>query len=106
MMKPAVRMIGIAALTASLAYGLFAVAGCNSSKDGGKGAVTLKYANFPPSATFPCVQMERWKSEIEKRTNGKVKIDTFPGGALLGAKNMFDGIEAGVADIGCTAMSY
>ncbi len=68
--------------------------------------ITLKYANFPPSTTFPCVQMEEWKKEVEKRTNGKVKIQTFPGGTLLPAKNIFDGVITGTADIGNFAMSY
>ncbi len=68
--------------------------------------ITLKYANFPPATTFPCVQMERWSKEVEKRTNGKVKVQTFPGGTLLPAKNIFDGVVAGTADIGNFAMSY
>jgi len=68
--------------------------------------ITLTYANFPPASTFPCVQMERWKTEVEKRSNGAVTIHTFPGSSLLGAKNMFDGVVAGQADIGCFAMSY
>ena len=69
-------------------------------------SISLNYANFPPAPTFPCVQMERWKNEVEKRTNGKVKINTFPGGTLLGAKEMMDGIIAGQADIGCLCMAY
>ncbi len=68
--------------------------------------ITLKYANFPPAATFPCVQMERWSKEVEQRTNGKVKVQTFPGGTLLPAKNIFDGVISGMADIGNLAMSY
>lgn len=68
--------------------------------------ITLTYANFPPASTFPCVQMEKWKQEVEKRTGGKVQVKTFPGGTLLGAKNMYDGVESGAADIGCFAMSY
>jgi TRAP-type C4-dicarboxylate transport system substrate-binding protein len=68
--------------------------------------ITLTYANFPPAATFPCVQMEQWKQEVEKRTDGKVQVKTFPGSTLLGAKNMYDGVESGAADIGCFAMSY
>ncbi len=68
--------------------------------------VKLNYANFPPAPTFPCVQMERWKKEVEKRTNGKVMINTFPGGTLLGAKNMMDGVISGQADIGCLCMAY
>ena len=70
------------------------------------GPVKLSYANFPPAPTFPCVQMERWKTEVEKRTSGKVNINTFPGGTLLGAKAMMDGVIAGQADIGCLCMAY
>ncbi len=68
--------------------------------------IALKYANFPPASTFPCVQMEKWAREVEKRTGGKVKVQTFPGSTLLPAKNIFDGVVAGMADIGNFAMSY
>lgn len=68
--------------------------------------IKLTYANFPPAQTFPCVQMERWAKEVEKRTSGKVKVQTFPGGTLLPAKNIFDGVISGTADIGNFAMSY
>ncbi|MDD2390631.1 MAG: TRAP transporter substrate-binding protein [Desulfobacterales bacterium] len=70
------------------------------------GTIRLSYANFPPATTFPCVQMERWKTEVEKRTNGKVVVNTFPGGTLLDAKNMIDGVIAGQADIGVLCMAY
>lgn len=68
--------------------------------------IKLTYANFPPAPTFPCVQMERWKTEVEKRTNGKVLVNTFPGGTLLDSKNMMDGVIAGQADIGNLSMAY
>ena len=68
--------------------------------------VTLNYANFPPAPTFPCVQMERWKKQVEENTNNSIKINTFPGGTLLGAKGMMDGVIAGQADIGCLCMAY
>ncbi|MBU2455233.1 MAG: TRAP transporter substrate-binding protein DctP, partial [Proteobacteria bacterium] len=70
------------------------------------GTIKLNYANFPPAPTFPCVQMERWKVEVEKRTNGQVAVNTFPGGTLLGAKGMLDGVIAGQADIGNICMAY
>lgn len=50
--------------------------------------------------------MERWAKEVEKRTQGKVQIKTFPGSTLLPAKNIFDGVIVGTADIGNFAMSY
>ena len=68
--------------------------------------IKLSYANFPPAPTFPCVQMERWKKEVEKRTDGKVQVDTYPGGTLLDAKAMMDGVIEGQADIGCLCMAY
>ena len=70
------------------------------------GTIKLTYANFPPAPTFPCVQMERWKTEVEKRTKGAVAIQTFPGVTLLGAKAMMDGVLAGQADIGNLCMAY
>ncbi|WP_461209770.1 TRAP transporter substrate-binding protein [Desulfocurvus sp. DL9XJH121] len=68
--------------------------------------ITLSYANFPPAPTFPCIQMERWVSEVESRTNGKVDIQTYPGSTLLGAKNMWSGVIQGQADIGCISLAY
>lgn len=70
------------------------------------GPVKLSYANFPPAPTFPCVQMERWKKEVEKRTSGKVVINTYPGGTLLKDKAIMDGVIAGTADIGNLCMAY
>jgi TRAP-type C4-dicarboxylate transport system substrate-binding protein len=70
------------------------------------GKIKLNYASFTPAPTFPSVQMERWKVEVEKRTNGAVKINTFPGGTLLGPKAMLDGVIAGQADIGTLCMAY
>jgi TRAP-type C4-dicarboxylate transport system substrate-binding protein len=69
-------------------------------------SIKLSYANFPPAPTFPCIQMERWKKEVEKRTNGKVTVNTYPGGTLLGAKNMMDGVIAGQSNIGNLCMAY
>ncbi len=80
--------------------------GCTPRESARDGVIVLSYANFPPNSTFPCIQMERWKAEVEKRTGGRVQIKTYPGGTLLGAKDIFDGVAAGAADIGNFAMSY
>jgi len=91
---------------------LAALVGCKSKEQpaGGQAAktevITLRYANFPVASTFPCVQMERWKEQVETRTEGRVKINTFPDSTLLDAKGMMDGVIAGQADIGCLCMAY
>lgn len=68
--------------------------------------ITLKYAFFAPAGTFPAVQMEEWASRINERTDGWVEVETYPGGALLGPFNMFDGVLEGVAEIGLSCPSY
>lgn len=68
--------------------------------------ISLNYAFFAPAQTFPGVQMQFWADELEKRTEGKVAVNTFPGGTLLTASNMLDGVLNGVADIGLTTTSY
>lgn len=68
--------------------------------------ITLKYAFFAPEGTFPGRQMSHWASEVEKRTGGKVKVQMFSGGSLLGAREMWDGVTMGVTDIGLSAPSY
>lgn len=68
--------------------------------------IELSYAFFAPANSFPAVQMEKWKEEVEKRTNGKVKINLFPGGTLLKADNMYDGVANKVADIGLSSTTY
>jgi len=66
----------------------------------------LTYAFFAPAGTFPGRQMAHWAEELEKRTDGLVKVQTFPGGTLLGARDMYDGVLRGVADIGLGSPSY
>ncbi len=68
--------------------------------------IKLTYAFFAPAGTFPGKQMAQWAKEVEKRTDGLVKIQTFPGGTLLGARDMYDGVLNGVADIGLGSPSY
>jgi TRAP-type transport system periplasmic protein len=93
-------IVSVAILAMAMSGGSLSVA---SAADA---SVQMTYANFPPATTFPCIQMERWVKEVEQRTKGKLKIKTFPGGTLLEAKNMFDGVVAGAADIGCLATAY
>ncbi|WP_289135802.1 TRAP transporter substrate-binding protein [uncultured Brevibacillus sp.] len=81
-------------------------AGGQSSPASNEKPIELSYAFFAPANTFPAVQMEKWKAELERRTNGKVKVNLFLGGTLLKADNMYDGIANKVADIGLSSTTY
>ena len=47
-----------------------------------------------------------WAKEIEKRTNGRIKITIFPGGTLTAADKCYDGVVKGISDIGMSVFAY
>jgi TRAP-type C4-dicarboxylate transport system substrate-binding protein len=47
-----------------------------------------------------------WAKEIERRTNGRVKITIFPGGTLTAADKCYDGVVKGISDIGMSVFAY
>ena len=62
--------------------------------------VTLTYATYF-NANDPLVQVDTWfMKEVEKRTNGEVKFDTYYGGAMLGGPDIYPGLSQGAVDVG------
>ena len=106
-MKRKLLFFGIVSLIISL---LLAACGGGGAENTGETEssepIILKYAFFAPANTFPAKQMEKWKEELEKRTDGKVEVQLFPGGTLLAANNMYDGVKSGVAGIGLSSTTY
>jgi TRAP-type transport system periplasmic protein len=68
--------------------------------------IKLTYALFQPAAAALSKIQTEFAQEIEKRTNGRVQVQIFQGGSLLGAPAMFQGIRNGIADMGNGITSY
>lgn len=109
-------------LTLMIVLGLL-VAGCGGSEtespatsaDAGGAASTepssqevfnLTYALFQPEVSALSVMNKEFAKEIEKRTEGRVKITVHAGGSLLAANAMYQGVLDGVADMGNGISSY
>ncbi|GAK51214.1 TRAP dicarboxylate transporter-DctP subunit [Candidatus Moduliflexus flocculans] len=60
---------------------------------------------FPPTHPHAIASMDMAK-EIEKRTNGQVKITVFPGGTLTKPQACYDGVVDGISDMGHSVFSY
>lgn len=71
-----------------------------------KNAIELTYATFIPPVHMHCKLGQSWSKEIEKRTQGKVKINYFHGGSLLKGNDIYDGVIKGVTDIGMSCFAY
>lgn len=68
--------------------------------------IRLKFASYFPTAAKQSKMLEEFCSEVEKKTNGRVKIDFFGGGSLLKATKVYDGVVQGIADIGFSHIEY
>lgn len=68
--------------------------------------VTLKYSNFFPPTHIQSKLAEEWCKEVEKQTEGRVKIEYYPGGSLLKAPQVYDGVADGISDIGFSVLAY
>jgi TRAP-type C4-dicarboxylate transport system substrate-binding protein len=68
--------------------------------------IELKYSIFFPPTHIQCQTADAWAKEIEKRTNGKVKITIFPAGQLTKAPQCYEGVVNGISDLGMSCFAY
>ncbi|SDL04040.1 TRAP-type C4-dicarboxylate transport system, substrate-binding protein [Maridesulfovibrio ferrireducens] len=68
--------------------------------------ITLTYSNFFPPTHVQSKLAQAWCDEVEKRTDGQVRVSYFPGGTLTKAKQCYDGVVEGISDIGLSALAY
>jgi len=68
--------------------------------------INLTYSNFFPPTHGHAIAGDNMIKEIEKRTNGRVKISYFPGGTLTKPAVCYDGVVKGISDIGQSVFAY
>ena len=69
--------------------------------------ITLSLSHFFPPTHFVNTEMvAQWVKEVEEASGGQVKINVFPGGTLLKARETYDGIVSGTGDIGVGVFAY
>ncbi len=106
-MKPGIKIF----LGIFLLFSVLTMLGCGSDDvaelEPKKETINLSMATFWPATAFQVSHMHQlWMDEIEKRTDGRVRITLHPGGVLLGATEIYNGVATGVADLGTTCPSY
>jgi TRAP-type transport system periplasmic protein len=72
----------------------------------GAATVELTYSIFFPASHGHTLLATEWAKEVEKRTNGAVKINMFPGSVLTQPEQCYDGVAQGICDIGMSCLSY
>jgi len=70
------------------------------------GTIKLTYSNFFPPGHIQSKLAEAWCQEVEKRTNGQVVVEYFPGQTLTKARQVYDGVVEGISDVGFSVLAY
>ncbi|MBI5248032.1 MAG: TRAP transporter substrate-binding protein [Desulfomonile tiedjei] len=68
--------------------------------------VKLRYATFSPPMSGLAALSDQWCKEVEKRSNGKVKISFHPGGSLAPANQSYEAAVRGITDISLSATQW
>jgi len=68
--------------------------------------ITLKVANWFPIAHKQTPLLESWGKDLEKRTNGRVKVNYYPAGTLVPAAQSYDAVTKGISDVGNHVLGY
>ena len=89
-----------------VALGIAILAVMGTSPVSAEETVTLRYSNFFPATHVQSKLAEQWGKEVEKRTQGKVKIEYYPGGTLTKANGVYDGVVSGISDLGMSVLGY
>ena len=66
----------------------------------------LSYSVMMPALHRNSVLAAEWSKEVERRTNGRVKITLFYGGTLTPPDKCYSGVVNGISDIGMSVLSY
>lgn len=91
-------------LVCTFAAGALLLGGCAGS-DGDK-VIELSYSVFFPPTHIQAVTAQAWADEINKRSEGRVKITLYAGGSLTKAPQVYEGVVSGISDIGMSCYAY
>jgi TRAP-type C4-dicarboxylate transport system substrate-binding protein len=101
------RACGTFVILALSALGFVALPACNDGDDAdGEQTYKLTYSVFFPPSHIQAKVARQWAEEIEKRTDGRVKVEVFAGGTLTKAPQVYQGVVDGVSDIGMSCFAY
>jgi len=67
---------------------------------------TINYADYFPATHKQAVLVDQWSKELEKRSNGRIKVTPFHGATLTPASMIYDSVSKGIAGIGMGTLGY
>lgn len=91
--------------TLGLIFGVLLLATAPRTADA-EDTIRLRFSSPLPEAMTLSQGVEWWANEVEQRSAGRVKIETFHGGSLLGAVDTLSGLQDGRIELGYMTAGY
>jgi TRAP-type C4-dicarboxylate transport system substrate-binding protein len=85
---------------------LFAALSQSVTSEAAPATINLSFNNWSSAENWISKVFTNYGNEIEKGTNGQVKITLFSGGVLSKADQVYDGLIKGISEIGYSELSY
>jgi len=83
---------------------VFSIVGCGPKK---VDVIELSATTLFPAGHGSTTQgLQAWADLVDEYTDGRVKVTVYPGGTLLGAGTVLEGVTVGAADVGLDPTSY
>jgi TRAP-type transport system periplasmic protein len=92
------------AIALSLIFGVFTLSGICMAQQ--LKPMTLKMADMAGENTWFGKQHKWWASEVEKRSEGKIKVQIFWMDSLIKTKDALPGVQSGMADMAWVNATY
>lgn len=98
------NLVSLSVLILSVILLTMPLISCTGSE---KEVFELRLAHFF-GASHPAetVLIRQWSEALAEATEGRIKIESYAGGTLLGANDIYNGVVEGVADIGMSCFAY
>jgi TRAP-type transport system periplasmic protein len=100
------KKAGILAAKNALCYLILILAGLTLAAPALAKSIQLTYSIFLPPSHIQAQLAQAWCHEVEARTEGRVKIQFFPGQTLTKADQTYESVIDGIADIGFSVLGY
>ena len=102
MKKREILIVGLLVMVCFFTLSLFPA----PSHAAGDEPIKLTFSTMFPQVHLQAALNQYFCDEIEKKTDGRVKITLYPGGSLTSAPKCFGGVEKGISDLGMSCPLY
>ena len=68
--------------------------------------IKMDFSSFLPPTDSVSIAFETWAKEVEKKSNGNIKINFYAGATLTPGAQTYDSVVRGVVDLGSSSLAY